>query len=363
MAGTTNGASRGERPGNTFARRNTKTFVGLTFSGNGIKDSAICLGCVAMTAYPSHTGDFRPVAPQPDPADALRQTLEQARQIENLNRRLERYLSYQLQQLELAIASLEREQAHWNRQYRQELESLEQRKAELVTARDGRPSLGGPPQRNSQDQCHQPSAAGTRTPLSVPRESTGSGPLKIWLQPNGAGLQWLGALLLEIAKLNCAAGGAGVRFEMTGCRLPSAGGRSADDPLHAIYELEAFSQSPLTGAYGDSPILRETLAAWERYKGAMMLGGFDDAELRRRYEKGHDLGREHSGWETVAEAINRVDDAIVRYLKAEPNAWDRRTPTNRNEPERAFERQLQRLQATRQVMAEECDTRSHVALV
>ncbi|MCA9079089.1 MAG: hypothetical protein KDA58_00960 [Planctomycetaceae bacterium] len=264
------------------------------------------------------------------------QLLTLARRLDRFGGKLERFLSVQLQQLELAISNFERERSAWEEQRDAEL-------AKLMQASGGHRSNGptgdGP---GAGNVPAEPAIASQPGPAAT-------APLKIVVQPGAANEEWLAAWMLEISKLNWAFGGEGVRFEVAGCRVA----KSAMDPGDELLELEVFSRVPLIQRVNMGETLRQVsdrIDDWMRFKSSLMMTSLVDNSL--------------AGMHRHANAVSDHDGLVMlraaAYQEEQANARMR----TREKEERVQPReQLLRVEATTKVLIDECETRIHVSLL
>ena len=313
------------------------------------------------------------------PRQSQAQVLETARELDRLGRRIERFLSLQLQQLEMAMASFDRERAAWQRQKQREHAELEKGRKELATTQEK----------------HKAQRKGTKRFFGWGRDSeqrssvlfdtdaqimlndtvimeddmgaagTGTAPLKLLIQPGSVGEMRLGVLLLEISRLNRELGGGGVRFEMSACRVPRKRGKSSgadEEENDAIVQLEAFSWTPLVAFEGERNAKRfqEDVVNWERFKNAMLLTSLIDHELAQHFRSTKEADRDNPARALVLDAARRVDEANIKAGNTEEKLAAAATHRIGVEP---FSKQLKRVEAVSQVLAEDCTLRIHASLV
>ena len=292
-----------------------------------------------------------------DAADLNRQRrelLEYARSLDYLGKRFERFVSIQLQQLEVAIDDFQRERSAWQRQRERELERIREQgskdsdgRVETIASTTSLvDSVGFILDDNSEDSGELPGSA--------------SAPLKMYLLPGNASSLQIGLVLFEISKYNRELGGGGVRFEVGTPRVarkPVFGEIAVDEP-NAILCLEVFSCTPLLTYDGRAT---RHLQRWEHFKTEILMSSMIDQKLWKQYDKGHDVPREHYIREMALEATRRaevanskvdtVDDRLVRRFKP---AGQESTATNQ---------QLQRVEQVVGFLQKDCRLRLHLSLV
>lgn len=333
--------------------------------------------------------------------------LTTARDLDRLGRRVERFLSMQLKQLEISIARFDREREAWLRRRQAELAQIEQSRQALADAWEdlkahrGDRGVSGesvdtsklparPPDTilsQGLKRMFQSGAASETSPPDGPElktmedlavdsgedaAGTGSAPLKLLLDPGTASEEWLAGLLIEISKLNRELGGSGLRFELSHCRRTErkrARPSSPGGPLTGLLlELELYSRQPLIelggGAHGSD--VSGDLLVWERYKSAMLLTSLIDRRLSRDFEKARASAGDASDRQRIAKLLHRAEDAIIRIeatrapasLGAGGNACKHHT-----DAEVRVRQQVTRLETVAAVIADECTSRVHVSLV
>jgi hypothetical protein len=307
--------------------------------------------------------------------------LETARNLDRLGRRVERYLSMQLQHLEMAVARFDRERAAWKRQRQSELEHLEQSRRELEAAweqlraarqRRGDGNSGERGKRLHRPVSDAPPSSSPTTPSEAPAAGTGSAPLKLLLDPGTAGEQWLGGLLLEFSKLNRELGGSGVRFELSRCRHPRTSPPSdakEDGFQDLLLELELFSHQPLLPVKSDAETTGPSadLLNWERFKSAMLLTPLVDRTLSKEFDRCRETPRDHPGKERVIKLLQQVNEANVRVVASPPPlAWTgpaSQAGQQHDHSDEAVRKQLRRVETVASVIANDCGLRLHVCLI
>jgi len=232
------------------------------------------------------------------PSNERARVLELARQLNRIGRSTERFLSMQLQQLELAIADFEHERAAWRRQQQRESAQLEELRNQLLQQ-----------QQDSVSRSNEQSPVTTDRPASEKRLSsrvrqevaaTGGGPLRVLLQPGSASRMQIGLVMFEASKLNREIGGEGVRFEVKDCRTYSGSGETS-----TILEFEVFSHARLIG----SP--RE-LQIWETYKSGLVMSSLLHPALESDFKKGTAAPRDSSVRSLGTDAASRAFEANAR---------------------------------------------------
>lgn len=236
----------------------------------------------------------------------LQQMLTLARELERHGRRAERFITTQLQQLELAVADLDRERAAWLRQKERETQVLE----------DMRLEIGQLKKKQKGKTDRSPAVVAVSKPAvplrgSAAETSLGSAPLRVLLQLGSASNTQVGLLLFEISKLNREIGGQGVRFEIKDCRLhqaDSALGRIGliKRPAEAVVlELEGFSYARLIDA-------EEAQAIWAGFKSYIVKSSLVRQELDDVFRKGTPTARDHSARHSVSDAAHRAFEANTK---------------------------------------------------
>ena len=283
-----------------------------------------------------------------------RDLLEYARSLDYLGKRFERFISIQLQQLEVAIDDFQRERAAWQRQRERELEKIRE---EGVDDRDGRvetiasttslvDSVGFILDDNSDEQGEIPGSA--------------SAPLKMYLLPGTASSLQIGLVLFEMSKYNRELGGGGVRFEVGTPRVarkPVFGEIAVDEP-NAILCMEAFSCTPLLTYDGRAT---RHLQRWDHFKSEILMSSLVDQKLWKQYDKGYDVPRDHYVREMAMEATRRAEVANSKVDTVDDRLVRRFAPSKKESS--ATNQQLRRVEQVIGFLQKDCSLRLHLSLV
>ena len=289
-----------------------------------------------------------------------RELLDYARSLDYLGRRFERFVSMQLQQLEVAIDDFQRERAAWQRQRDRELERIREQKPQDLPKAEELSVAAVAGSSAVFDSIIFPDENGNLTP-SKEISGSASAPLKLYMQPGTASALQIGLILFEISKVNRELGGGGVRFEVGVPRVPKkpafGGGIAIDEP-GAILCLEAFSCLPLL-TYDGRPTRQ--LQRWDYFKSQVLMSSMIDQKLGKLYEKGHDVPREHEVRELALEATRRadlanckVDSVDERFVRRFRPAQKEKSPTHQ---------QLERVEQVVHYLKKDCGLLLHLSLV
>lgn len=288
-----------------------------------------------------------------------RKMLEVAHSLDSLGKRFERFVSIQLQQIEVAIDDFQRERAAWQRQRDREMERL--RKGQTVEEPGHR------------SQTFETIASTTSLVDSIgfvlSDEDRGIGeipgsasaPLKMLLLPGSASALQIGLVLFEISKYNRELGGGGVRFEVGVPRVPRKSafqGEVPDDEPGAILCLEAFSCTPLL-TYDGRPTRH--LQRWDFFKSEILMSTLIDQKLWKQYQKGHDVSRTHMIREVALEATRRADVANSKVDTVDDRILRRFNPPAQEK--KPVNQQLKRVEQVIGFLQNDCKMRIHLSLV
>jgi hypothetical protein len=236
----------------------------------------------------------------PPQLNERQRVLELAGKLNRIGRKSERFLSMQLQQLELAMVDFERERAAWRRQQQRETQQLEQLRDQLLKQRQHAAcstETAPPPDRAAQQDL----------PITHAALATGSAPLRVLLQPGSASRMQIGLLMFEASKLNREMGGEGVRFEIKDCRS-CPDNHSPDQPQRknrdrtTLLEFEAFSHARLIGS-------RSEVRVWEAYKSSLLMSSLSNSGLDIDFKSGTPAPRRDTVRELGTDAAHRAFEA------------------------------------------------------
>ena len=266
--------------------------------------------------------------------------LDNARNLDHFGRRFERYMSMQLQKLEVAIDRFEREKEAWNRQRERELEELTSKRPIAVN------------QASENRQAH------TKPIANVPQtnSSNSSAPLLLLIQPGEVSSMQLGLLLFEISKMNREFGGGGVRFEVSSVKLPKKVNKRTD--AKPIIGIEAFSFVPLL-SYDGSPA-RE-MASWENFKSKLLMSSLLDANLLKSFKKCVSAPRDHDSVVMANESTLRAEHATTKCEATSMNRYE--GFFSKKKDQHPKQQQLQRVEDIFRYLNKEYKLRMHLSLV
>ena len=287
-----------------------------------------------------------------------------ARDLDYFGRRAERFLSLQLQQLEVAIEDFERERTAWRRQQQRVTGRIEQQRRDLEQEWE---RLRG--QQSDAVEGTSASLSEQTRQIAVHPAARGNAqaghstaPLRILLQPGSASTMQIGLLMFEISKVNREIGGAGVRFEVNGCRVPrkSAYGRHESASAAAIMEVEAFSCRPLARVDSAEQPATVHQRVWDTFKSRLLLSSLTNPELDKLFRKSSETARDHDSRVRAVEAARRAEDANSNcYSESRPLGPILRAVGGVD----AVQQQLARLEGTAASLDDECSLAIHVSLV
>lgn len=271
--------------------------------------------------------------------------LELTRQLDHMGRRFERFMSMQLQQLEVAINDFDRERDAWRRHRRleeQKTESRSQTASEVISDRFMGDSSLSP---RNKEQSHVPS-------------SDASAPLRMFIRPGKATAMQIGLLLFEISKFNRELRGGGVRFDVSDSRISKKNMKNSNTKNEAILSFEAFSCVPLL-AYDGTPT--QQLTSWDQFKSEILLSSLIDQKLQKEFRKSVETKRAHESRTLAFEATRRAENAISKCDISQERSTtgffsSKKTKYPANQ-------QLQRVEDVARYLKKECGLRIHLALV
>lgn len=266
--------------------------------------------------------------------------LDNARSLDHFGKRFERYMSMQLQKLEVAIDRFEREKEAWNRQRERELEELTSK----------RPTVA--------NQASEDRQAHTKPIAKVPQtnSSNSSAPLLLLIQPGEVSSMQLGLLLFEISKMNREFGGGGVRFEVSSVKLPKKMSKRSD--AKPIIGIEAFSFVPLL-SYDGSPA-RE-MVSWENFKSKLLMSSLLDANLLKSFKKCVAAPRDHDSVVMANESTLRAEHATTKCEATSINQYE--GFFSKKKDQHPKQQQLQRVEDIFRYLNKEYKLRMHLSLV
>lgn len=282
--------------------------------------------------------------------------LELAQDLDLRGKKFERYMSIQLQQLEMAIDDFERERENWRRYKARELhrqeesESPGQGDSEFSTPMAGKidAKIAVPaPRRNQEFASDQEQ-----------RYRDVSAPLKVLISPGEATAMQIGLLLFEISKFHRELGGGGVRFEVQGIRVPSEKFRLKNNQSPPVIGIEAFSFMPLL-AYDGRP--SGQFEVWESFKLEILQSTLNDRQLLKLFRSGTETPRDHSIRSLALEATRRSDNATTKYDAPQSPLFHGYRKGSPVQP--STTQQLQRVEEVTAYLMRECQLRIHLSLV
>lgn len=268
--------------------------------------------------------------------------LETARRLNQMGKQFERFMSIQLQQLEMAIDGFQREREAWHRQRDRELNELEQRKS--LKSNDSGNENSSPEMNRKERSLENIEANGDAT-----------APLRMIIAPGSATAMQIGLLLFEISKFNHELGGSGIRFDVSRTCLTTSGRKSQRS---AMIGLEAFSFAPLL-SYDGAPTYQ--LQLWNRFKSDILMSSLADAKLQKEFAKTVDAPRDHELRSMAFEATRRAENANARCdAVSEVHNLRFYSQAKIQNPTR---QQIQRVEEVVSFLKRECGLRIHVSLV
>lgn len=265
--------------------------------------------------------------------------LDNARNLDHHGKRFERFMSMQLQKLEIAIDQFEREKEAWRRQKDRELKDLNSKK----------------PRASSNNV--QPIAASQETQTQTNEATSKStAPLLLLVQPGEVSAMQLGLLLFEISKMNREFGGGGVRFEVSSVKLPKRSGKRRQ--ACPIIGIEAFSFVPLM-SYDGSPT-RE-LESWEVFKSKLLMSSLLDANLLKAFKKSVAAPRDHDSVAMAHESTLRAEHANTKCDASSVGRYESFLSSKKGQHPK--QQQLQRIEDVFRYLNQEYQLRMHLSLV
>lgn len=271
--------------------------------------------------------------------------LDKARHLDHFGKRFEKYMSMQLQRLEMAMDRFEREKEAWQRQRQREL-------AEIADSRPVDPISSSPttaPKTESSSHSQN---------VGVSQEQTGNStaPLLALIEPGEVSAMQLGLLLFEVSKMNREFGGGGVRFEVNAVRLSKR--TNLRGKLQPIIGIEAFSAVPLLN-YDSSPT-RE-LVAWEVFKSKILMSSLIDASLLKNFKKAAKAPRDHDSVMLAHESTLRAENANSKCDLDPAGRYEGFLSNKKTQQPK--QQQLQRVEEVYRYLNKEYGLRMHVSLV
>ncbi|QDT33368.1 hypothetical protein [Thalassoglobus polymorphus] len=275
--------------------------------------------------------------------------LEVARRLDQTGKRFERYISMQLQQLEIAIDDFDRERDAWRRQRDREAENSNGHQPEVQQGQLAPYEVST----GIQEYIGVPSL---KKNLDLEANGSASAPLCMLFRPNQATAMQVGLLLFEISKLNREFGGGGVRFEVNHVRLS----KGKQDPAHpnVFFAVEAFSLTPLV-AYDGTP--SRQLQAWQRFKSELVMSSLTDKTLEKDFNKAVKVPRDHDAAIIAFEATRRAENANNKCESSQKELPRGFKP--RKTVKGTSEQQLKRVGDIVRYLKNECDLRMHLSLI
>lgn len=277
--------------------------------------------------------------------------LSLARKLDHHNQKFSRFMSLQLQQLELAVDHFERERDAWWRQRERESTATED-----VSKESDSPG----PQRTltSLADLIESRHPGFRSSSKTEMESYTLAPLRVIIEPGSATAMQIGLLLFEISKFNRELGGGGARFEVSSTRLGRMSGQKASRS-QTVIGLEAFSFLPLLDYEGEPSRFAEP---WSVFKAELLMSSLTDQNVARRFARATPAPRDHEAHAKILEATRRAENAnnkceIVSTSKVPSRIGGKQKPKN------SPDQQLKRIADVLRYLKSECDFRIHVSLV
>lgn len=297
------------------------------------------LECTEMTVSDTH----------PEPLRMSRQELlEKARQLNHLGKRFERYMSLQLQQLELTIDDFEREKEAWQRQKERELYQINSARPHLISSAIGSQQV--------QRETNRPDSVKTEAPDPPPGHSTA--PLLMLVDPGEASEMQLGLLLFEISKLSREFGGGGVRFEVNTVRLRKRKNKSGQE--RPIIGIEAFSYVPLL-AHDGAPTRQ--LRLWEQFKSKILVSSVIDRGLLKEFKKSVKAPRDHDLVNLAVESTRRAENANTKCDAMDQSHFPDFYSNSRDQRPKQQQQQQQRIEDVFGYLQKEYGVRVHLSLI
>lgn len=278
-----------------------------------------------------------------DSAELLRyqaELLDNARNLDHYGKRFERFMSMQLQKLEIAIDQFEREKDAWRRQRDRELSELNSKRS-TVPAAPSHPL---------------PASISKETKVRGQEASKSTAPLLLLVQPGEVSAMQLGLLLFEISKMNREFGGGGVRFEVSSVKLPKRIGMRGE--VSPIIGIEAFSFVPLL-SYDGSPT-RE-LDSWEIFKSKLLMSSLLDAGLLKNFKKASVAPRDHESVAMANESTLRAEHANTKCESNSDSRYEGFFAYKSDQHPK--QQQLQRVEDVFRYLHHEYGLRMHLSLV
>ncbi len=271
--------------------------------------------------------------------------LELTRQLDHMGKRFERFMSMQLQQLEIAIDDFDREREAWRR-YCDRAEKKTEDRSQIAANLTLDPYL------------ERPDVSSRQKKQSYVPSNDATAPLRMLIHPGKATAMQIGLLLFEISKFNRELKGGGVRFDVSGARIPRKKLKSKNANNGSILSFEAFSYVPLL-AYDGTPT--QQLQSWDQFKSEILLSSLTDQKLQKEFKKSIDAKRDHESRELAFEATRRAENAISKCDITQ----ERSTSGFFSSKKTKFpaSQQLQRVEDVARYLKKECALRIHLALV
>ncbi len=277
--------------------------------------------------------------------------LEVARRLDQTGKRVERFMSMQLQQLEIAIDDFNREREAWRRQRDREAEELKVHKGTATvlqeSAHEGSSAI--------QEHIGAPSL---KKNANLDENGSATSPLCLRIHPNKATAMQVGLLLFEISKLNREFGGGGVRYEVIEVRTSKVTPDVAHPTSNVYIAIEAFSLAPLV-AYDGTP--SSQVQAWQRFKSEVVMSSLTDKTLDKDFKKTVKIARDHDVAAFAFEATRRAENANNKCDSTQkdlPRGFKPRKPVKGTSSQ-----QLKRVEEIVRYLKNECELKMHVSLL
>ncbi len=271
--------------------------------------------------------------------------LDLTRQLDHMGKRIERFMSMQLQQLEIAIDDFNREREAWRRHRDREGKGLEGRSRtthEVIA-----------------DPFLEKTGSSSRTgKQSYVPTNDATAPLRMMIRPGKASAMQIGLLLFEISKFNRELKGGGVRFDMSGTRISRKNAKKTPANNDSILSFEAFSYVPLL-AYDGTPT--QQLKSWDQFKSEVLLSSLIDQKLQKEFKKSVETKRDHESRELALEATRRAENANSKCDITQERSTSGFFTSKKNKY--PANQQLQRVEDVARYLNKECGLRIHLALV
>lgn len=271
--------------------------------------------------------------------------LDLTRQLDHMGKRFERFMSMQLQQLEIAFDDFDREREAWRRHREREGNEIE-----------GRSRIA--PEVISDHFLEEVGVSSRKDEKSYVPSNDATAPLRMLIRPGKATAMQIGLLLFEISKFNRELRGGGVRIDVSGTRISRKSAKKASANNESILSFEAFSYVPLL-AYDGTPT--QQLKSWDQFKSEILLSSLIDQKLQKEFKKFVETKRDHPSRELAFEATRRAENANSKCDITQERSTRGFFSSKKNKY--PANQQLQRVEDVVRFLKKECDLRIHLALV